>query len=924
MAVELVGRDEELGSLYALLDRHAAVEGPIAIALEGEPGIGKSTLWRAVVEAARGRGERVLSSRPAESERALAYAGLGDLFDGVLGDVLAALTAPRRRALKVALLVEDEAGRPVDPRALGVAVRGALELLAEEKLVLAIDDLQWLDPSSASALGFALRRLPRANITLVWTHRIGEPKSSTIESALDPDRIDRVRIGPLSAGAIQEVIRRRLSRAVARPTLVKLHEVSAGNPFYALELARAIGSDGTMRDPTQPLPVPERLEELISARLGGFSDATHEALVLASADGRLTPAQLYRCGITSSALEPALDEEVIAVAQGAVRFTHPLLASVLYQGLSTDERQRAHRRLARLVDDPVARARHLALSTNMPDAELAAALEGAAAAATAHGAPIAAAELGEHALRLTPVENAADLDRRVAATARAHRSAGDVERARVLASELLDRASAGAERAEALALLAGLCDGPQAIRLLREALSEPGAPPALQSSIHRRLSGAVRMSEGLAAAEQHAQASLDLADRLDDPALRAAALGWLALIRFNAGEPGALRLAEQAYELASTLGDPETTVETGLALAHVQVWSVRLDEARALLNTLRRTWSERDELITAQALWYLAFVELRAGRLALADEHAEEARRLNALYVRDEAEFPTGPYPLALAAANRGQLERARELAEQLGRQAELHRMRLREPAAIRAVVELWGGDAQAAVAWFATAEQVDGTNDVAEPSMSWWRAEQAEALLEVGLVEDAVDRIDAWEADGRRLGRDWVLAHSMRCRGLVAASRGDVEQALSLLADAASEHQTVGDPLGRARALLALGVVKRRMRQKRGAREAISQAVAIFDECGAEGWAKKARSELGRIGGRRREEGLTPAEQRVAALVVEGRTNREVAAALFLGEGTVETHLSRIYAKLGVRSRTELARTLSSPSRPEQSSGVS
>ena len=134
--------------------------GPTAIALEGEAGIGKSTLWRAAVEDARGRGLRVLSSRPAESERALAYAGLGDLLDGVLDDVLPALTPPRRRALEVVLLVEDAAGRPVDPRALGVAVRSALELLAEDELVLAIDDLQWLDASSASALGFALRRLP--------------------------------------------------------------------------------------------------------------------------------------------------------------------------------------------------------------------------------------------------------------------------------------------------------------------------------------------------------------------------------------------------------------------------------------------------------------------------------------------------------------------------------------------------------------------------------------------------------------------------------------------------------------------------------------------------------------------------------------------------------------------------------------------
>ena len=187
-----------------------------------------------------------------------------------------------------------------------------------------------------------------------------------------------------------------------RPTLLRLHEVSGGNPFYALELARALGAEVSVRDPTLPLPVPERLEELVSARLDGFVGSTREALVLASADARLSPAQLADAGIERDALDPALDEHVIELAGGTVRFTHPLLASVLYQELPASERQRAHRRLAELVDDPLARARHLALSTDRPDAELAAVLESAAETASAQGAPIAAGELGEHAVRLTP------------------------------------------------------------------------------------------------------------------------------------------------------------------------------------------------------------------------------------------------------------------------------------------------------------------------------------------------------------------------------------------------------------------------------------------------------------------------------------------------------------------------------------------
>jgi AAA ATPase domain len=285
------------------------------------------------VDAARERGLRVLSARPAESERELANAGLGDLLEGVLDDVRPALTAPQRRALDVALLVEDAADRPVDQRALGVAVRSTLQLLAEDGLVVAIDDLQWLDAASAGALGFALRRLPETNLLLVWSRRLGERRHpSPVEDAFEPDRIDRVPVGPLSVGAIQRIIQGRLEHTVARPTLLRLHEASGGNPFYALELALVLGTDRAVRDPTEPLPVSDRLEGLVSARMQGFAGAARDALVLASAHARLTPAQLTDLGIEPSALDPALAANVIELGRGTVRFTHPLLASVLYQG----------------------------------------------------------------------------------------------------------------------------------------------------------------------------------------------------------------------------------------------------------------------------------------------------------------------------------------------------------------------------------------------------------------------------------------------------------------------------------------------------------------------------------------------------------------------------------------------------------------
>jgi DNA-binding CsgD family transcriptional regulator len=522
-----------------------------------------------------------------------------------------------------------------------------------------------------------------------------------------------------------------------------------------------------------------------------------------------------------------------------------------------------------------------------------------------------AAELGEHALRLTPAHDRADADRRAFAAARANLAAGEVGRARALANELLLRAPAGVERAEALVLMAQV-DSEQlrlATPLLHEALREAAESPALQASIHQRLSLIVRFTGGLAAAEEHARAAVELAERLEDTGLRAAALAGLAIIRFNAGEPGALALAEQAHELAAEA--PEAGVESAFALAHILVWSVHLDRARSLLEALYRKWSESDERTAAYALWYLSLVELRACRFSLAGEYAERARNVTVQYVREEAEAPTNLFPLALVALHRGELARARELAVRAGRLAELHESRISAPTAILAVVELWSGDPDAAVAGFAAAESIPESPDRTEPSMCWWRADQVEALLELGRASDAVSRLDAWEADARRLGRDWVLAHATRCRGLVAAAEGDIDLALSTLAEAVSEHQAVGDAFGEARALLALGAARRRARQKRPAREAIEAARARFEELGAARWVERAREELGQIGGRTRAEGLTPAEQRVAALVAKGRTNAEVASELFLSERTVASHLTRVYSKLGVRSRTELSRKL-------------
>lgn len=334
----------------------------------------------------------------------------------------------------------------------------------------------------------------------------------------------------------------------------------------------------------------------------------------------------------------------------------------------------------------------------------------------------------------------------------------------------------------------------------------------------------------------------------------------------------------------------------------------RHDTARALLDDLVGALADKDELLQSKTFWIRALIELDAGRWALARDLAEREREIAALY--GHADPWEGPFVVAAQLAmHRGELDAAHELAVRARVVATTSPGSMANAEATLGLVDRAGGDTAGAIARFSAAEAAADACGWREPSLLWWRADFAEALLEVGRVDDAVLLLDAWEPDARRLGRDRELAYVTRCRGMVAAARGDVDLALTTLEEAVDGVDAVNDPVGRARALLALGVTRRRARQKRGAREALEAALAEFEQLGDAPRAARVRAELGQIGGRSREEGLTAAERRVAALVAEGKTNREVAASLVLGERTVETHLTHVYAKLGVRSRTELAR---------------
>ena len=426
----------------------------------------------------------------------------------------------------------------------------------------------------------------------------------------------------------------------------------------------------------------------------------------------------------------------------------------------------------------------------------------------------------------------------------------------------------------------------------------------MQSAILCRLAWARRFTdEGM----RHARAAFELADQVDDGVLRAQARAVQAVLGWFAGENDAPEeLPARARDFANAVGGEHMVREATQAIVNTLAPASRRDEARALFESEYADWHERDEPRAARASWGLAWVEFWAGRWELASEHAGRAHDISIQY---GLEMPQDHLPIAVIAAYRGLFEVAREHSQRALDLAEAQvASRLPQHKAVLGLVALSKADISAADDWLDQADRHAASMGWREPSVRWWTGDRVELLLELGRIDDAV--VFSTSGKRTRCGSS-ASGSSPMCRvaGVSSPPHGESPRPhWTSLRRRSSQHETVGDPFGRGRTLLALGIVRRRMRQKRPARDAIEAALDAFETVGASGWAAKARAELGRIGGRTRAEGLTAAERRVASLVAEGRTNREVAAALFLGERTVASHLNHIYAKLGVRSRTELA----------------
>ena len=753
-AARVVGRESELAELYEFV----AASPRRCLVLVGEPGIGKTTLWEAGVAAARERGLRVLSARPSGAEAKASFAALTDLFDGIDSEELADLPLPQLRALEVALLRAEPARAPPEPHAITVGLLNALRALAAEAaLLVAIDDVQWLDPPSADALVFAARRLQAEEVGFFLATRSADP--SPLERALERTRPERLEVAPLSLGATRRLVSDRLGLALPRHVLRGLFDSSSGNPFFALELARALVERG-LPETGEDIPVPDAVEDLLGVHVARLPRPTRRLLlaVALSADPRVSELEAFA---DPSAVEDAVEAGVLIVDRDRVRAAHPLLAAAARKRSRASERRQLHLALAGVVADEELRALHLALATQHPDAELANAVAAAAARASARGAAQDAVALAEHALRLTPSGADARSDR-VLALAGYLDVAGEPHRLTDLLTPELDSLPREARVRAQLLLFECTVTDDEAHQRLEQALVDSESDAALRSDVLARMSiyattiDAERVREAEAWAEEALSLSRDAGP--DAERLALTALAWARSItgrpvddlckRFHAASDAAFHIADspdraaacrlisrgevqeartlltEMLRLAGERGEPWSTVVLRRHLCEAAVRAGDWETASRLLD-------EWDESPDRDLMGSGSYERLRAG-LAIGLGSPEDAQRWAAAAV-PAAEATGARWHLLVALRTRGSAALAAH-----------------EPAhAIDSLLAVWEHT------------QREGLDDLAVGQVG---LDLVQALVEVDRLDDARGVADRLQELAERQGHPWGLASAKRC----------------------------------------------------------------------------------------------------------------------------------------------------------------
>jgi DNA-binding CsgD family transcriptional regulator len=855
----------------------------------------------------------VLSCAPAEVETALSYSSLADLLAGIEPSLVEALPVPQRAALEVALLRAGSGDAVAGQRAVATATTAVLTQLSSSTPVLvAVDDVQWLDLPSARVLDFVARRLDDCPVGFLLSVRSGSAVPLGLDRSLG-ERLNRVRVGPLSAGALHQLIKGRLHATFSRADLLRIHRVTGGNPFYALELALSLLRSGTPAAGEQ-LPVPDDVRELVAGRLRMLPAGTREMLFFAAAMPNPTVGTVRRATRadskqTSARLADGEAAGVIAVDGESIRFKHPLFASAIVAARPSEERRNAHRTLAALASTSEERARHLALGTDGTDSEVARTVAAAAADLRRRGAPEAAVELIDLAIRLTPADAGAERERRALELAYYLMEAGDSDRARSTLRDVADRE--GPLRARALLDLAGLDywgeGSVPAVARCEQALAAAEGDTALEAACHAEL--AVYCDYDADRCARHARAALDLLDAAGesaDPDVLVDALLATIRARLLLGHGLAADLIERAFACESLAGESIYRSRVGSQLGQ---WLKYVDDFAGARNRLEeaqlQATQEGDESSLPNQLMHLAQLECWSGNWPLAAEYAERSFELAEQVGQG---FGGPPAMRALIDVHLGNVERARETIGTRLAEIEGNPMAIALYLRVLGLLELSIGEPAAAAKQLSGALAAAESCGIREPAVYRVHADLVEALIASDDLSGAETILADFEARAEASPIPWSLATSSRCRGLLLAAHAKLDEAAQSFERAMVAHARCPVRFELARTLLAYGLLQRRKNERRLADESLTQALSLFDDLGAPLWAARARRELRPIGGRPTSRlTLTSSEQHVAELAASGMTNREVAAALSISPKTVEATLARAYRKLQIHSRAEL-----------------
>lgn len=942
-----VGRTE----LLTRLDRVLATGGRAL--LTGPPGVGKTEVALSVAARAETRGESVLWLAALPADRDIPGAAAAALIASVAASattpappapagrttsptpgegVLDGLPGPQRAA--VAMLCR-EAPMPeegCDPVALRLALAHVLRRLAARgPALLVLDGVQYIDPASADLLRFALHLAPPALRALAVDTPAACPPAAADEGApapagftplWEPSEADVVNVPPLHADEIAELlIHHRLPSRMAG----RIHKASGGNPRLALAVGRSLADARTPVHHAEALSLSGRARDLARGLLGAVPQGVRETLLLAALALRPSASLIRRAGRPSAEADLAAAERASLIRlteDGTVAFSAGVLPSTLVHDACWNERSTGHAALALVVDDPVEAVRHRALATDVPDERLAAEVSAAVETARRRGNTTLAAELAMLAAESTPGMHG---DRRIARLVDAAEEGARAARADLAmraATDLLARDAAPVDRVRArLAVLDTAGQGLTGLdEIYAHAMEDSEGDTGLRAAVLLRLSMKYVLADGDPVRSRAAAVeSAELAGSVGDDGTAATALTVQARMDRFLGAPDAEAVLARARALEVVERPLGVRNAAQILTVRHALFDDRLVEARAQLATLLPLVERRGPVEDAIELFRtLSEVEGRQGRCADALAHAGRSLALTL-----EAGLSPGPawYALALAETAGGSFARAASYARRSVRASEEEGDHVFLSRSLYALgrVQLLVGDVSNALETLRRVQAGERGQGAVDPSMLRWHEELAEALVAGDGLAEAAAVLDAVRPVAHRLGRATVLLGCDRADAVRLAAGGRPDEAAALLREVAAGYEAAGLPLEHGRALITLARVERRRRRRSAAALALQQAGAVFERVGAAPWqalasetpAVPAEAPAAAAGGAL--SGLTDAELRLARLVGEGASNQEAAAKLYLSVKTVEARLTRIYQKLDVRSRAQLATALNS-----------